>query len=100
RSRINDQAARILSAVTLWLSPALVVAQLDKTDKPFVIQPLAHTYSIAARDPEAGQLGAAAQSRRFSVFFPSSWICTDTRGGLCSTLLATTATPADLLPWG
>src|SRR5262249_49808557 len=72
RSRINDQAARILSAVTLWLSPALVVAQLDKTDKPFVIQPLAHTYSIAARDPEAGQLGAAAQSRRFSVFFPSS----------------------------
>jgi len=69
---MNDQAARILSAVTLWLSPALVVAQSKKTDKPFVIRPIAHTCSIAARDPEAGQPGAAAQSRRFLEFFPSS----------------------------
>lgn len=48
-------------------SPALVVAQSNKTDKAFVKQPLAHTYSIVARDPETGQLGVAAQSHWFSV---------------------------------
>ncbi|HKQ77136.1 MAG TPA: DUF1028 domain-containing protein [Blastocatellia bacterium] len=64
---MNNQAARILFAVTLLLSPALVVAQSDKTDKPLVKQPLAHTYSIVARDPETGQLGVAVQSHWFSV---------------------------------
>jgi Family of unknown function (DUF1028) len=65
---MNYQAARILFAVTLLsLSPALVVAQSNKTDKAFVKQPLAHTYSIVARDPETGQLGVAAQSHWFSV---------------------------------
>ena len=30
-------------------------------------QPLAHTYSIVARDPATGELGAAVQSHWFSV---------------------------------
>jgi uncharacterized Ntn-hydrolase superfamily protein len=65
---MNNRAARLIFAVNLLLlSPALVVAQTDKTDKTFVKQPLAHTYSIVARDPETGQLGVAVQSHWFSV---------------------------------
>jgi uncharacterized Ntn-hydrolase superfamily protein len=65
---MNTRAARLIFAVNLLLlSPALVVAQTDKTDKMFVKQPLAHTYSIVARDPETGQLGVAVQSHWFSV---------------------------------
>jgi len=70
---MNNQAARIFFAVAILLSsPALVVAQSNKTDKPFVKQPsvkqpLAHTYSIVARDPETNQLGVAVQSHWFSV---------------------------------
>ncbi|MGH9856169.1 MAG: DUF1028 domain-containing protein, partial [Blastocatellia bacterium] len=65
---MNNRAARILFAVNLLLlSPALVVAQTDKTDKAFIKPPLAHTYSIVARDPDTGQLGVAVQSHWFSV---------------------------------
>jgi uncharacterized Ntn-hydrolase superfamily protein len=65
---MNNRAARILFVVNfLLLSPPLVVAQTDKTDKPFVKPPLAHTYSIVARDPATGQLGVAVQSHWFSV---------------------------------
>jgi len=65
---MNNRAARLIFTVNLLLlSPALVVAQTDKTDKRFVKQPLAHTYSIVARDPETGQLGVAVQSHWFSV---------------------------------
>ncbi|MGE0132163.1 MAG: DUF1028 domain-containing protein [Blastocatellales bacterium] len=64
---MNNQAARIIFVITLLLSPALVVAQSNKTDKQFVKQPLAHTYSIVARDTETGQLGVAVQSHWFSV---------------------------------
>src|SRR5262245_56659827 len=66
RTHMKNRAARILFAVNLFLlSLALVVAQTDKTDKAFVKQPLAHTYSIVARDPETGQLGVAVQSHWF-----------------------------------
>lgn len=64
---MNNQAARIIFACALLLSPALVVAQSNKSDKPPVKQPLAHTYSIVARDPETGQLGVAVQSHWYSV---------------------------------
>jgi hypothetical protein len=65
---MNNRAARILFVVNfLLLSPPFVVAQTDKTDKPFVKPPLAHTYSIVARDPATGQLGVAVQSHWFSV---------------------------------
>lgn len=42
--------------------PALLPAQ-----KPFGSEPLAHTYSIVAIDPETGEMGAAVQSNWFSV---------------------------------
>lgn len=42
--------------------PILMLAQ-----KPFGNEPLAHTYSIVAIDPETGEMGAAVQSNWFSV---------------------------------
>ena len=36
-------------------------------------EPLAHTYSIVARDPETGQMGVAVQSHWFSVGSIVSW---------------------------
>ena len=35
--------------------------------------PLAHTYSIVARDPETGEMGVAVQSHWFSVGSIVSW---------------------------
>jgi uncharacterized Ntn-hydrolase superfamily protein len=35
--------------------------------------PLAHTYSIVARDPETGQLGVAVQSHYFAVGSVVTW---------------------------
>jgi uncharacterized Ntn-hydrolase superfamily protein len=65
---MNTRLARIIFAIVLSsLAPALLVAQTEKTDKPAMKQPLAHTYSIVARDPETGQLGVAVQSNWFSV---------------------------------
>jgi len=46
----------------LWLAQGLLQAQFYKRE-----QPLAHTYSIVAYDPETGQIGAAVQSHWFSV---------------------------------
>ncbi len=37
------------------------------TASPSIIDPLAHTYSIVARDPRSGQMGVAVQSHSFSV---------------------------------
>jgi hypothetical protein len=51
----------------LFLFPLLVVAQVSPSGKHPGKQPLAHTYSIVARDPETGQLGVAVQSHWFSV---------------------------------
>ncbi|MCB0561636.1 MAG: DUF1028 domain-containing protein [Phaeodactylibacter sp.] len=42
--------------------PILLLAQ-----QPFGKEPLAHTYSIVAIDPETGEMGAAVQSHWFSV---------------------------------
>lgn len=71
---MNNRAARILFAVNLLLlSPSLVVAQTDKTDKAFFKPPLAHTFSIVARDPATGQLGVAVQSHWFSVGAVVPW---------------------------
>jgi uncharacterized Ntn-hydrolase superfamily protein len=35
--------------------------------------PLAHTYSIVARDPDTGEIGVAVQSHWFSVGTAVSW---------------------------
>jgi uncharacterized Ntn-hydrolase superfamily protein len=65
---MNNQITRTIFTISLLLlAPALVVAQTGKPDKPAIKQPLAHTYSIVARDPETGQLGVAVQSNWFSV---------------------------------
>ncbi|MGH9831394.1 MAG: DUF1028 domain-containing protein [Blastocatellia bacterium] len=65
---MNHQITRSIVAISLLLfSPALLVAQTNRPDKPLVKPPLAHTYSIVARDPETGQLGVAVQSNWFSV---------------------------------
>src|SRR5262245_6359663 len=63
RTQMNHQITRSIFALALLLlSPALVVAQTNQPDKPLAPSPLAHTYSIVARDPETGQLGVAVQS--------------------------------------
>src|SRR5258705_4282311 len=36
-------------------------------------EPLVHTYSIVARDPETGQLGVAVQSHYFAVGTVVTW---------------------------
>ena len=46
----------------LWAAPLLVMGQ-----QPFGKEPLAHTYSIVAIDPQTGEMGAAVQSNWFSV---------------------------------
>jgi uncharacterized Ntn-hydrolase superfamily protein len=40
---------------------------------PAVAQPLAHTYSIVARDPATGEMGVAVQSHWFSVGSTATW---------------------------
>jgi uncharacterized Ntn-hydrolase superfamily protein len=47
---------------SLAVLPALLAAQ-----RPYGPEPLAHTYSIVAYDPETGEMGAAVQSHWFSV---------------------------------
>jgi uncharacterized Ntn-hydrolase superfamily protein len=43
------------------------------SDNPAVRGPLAHTYSIVARDAETGQIGVAVQSHYFSVGSVVTW---------------------------
>ncbi len=57
----------------LFLFPVLVLAQVSHSGKHPGKQPLAHTYSIVARDPETGQLGVAVQSHWFSVGSVVPW---------------------------
>jgi uncharacterized Ntn-hydrolase superfamily protein len=57
----------------LFLFPVLVLAQVGPSGKRPGKQPLAHTYSIVARDPETGQLGVAVQSHWFSVGSVVPW---------------------------
>jgi uncharacterized Ntn-hydrolase superfamily protein len=69
--------ARICAIAFLLLSPALVSSQtappIKQLGKPSGKQPIAHTYSIIARDPETGQLGVAVQSHWFSVGSVVPW---------------------------
>ncbi|UII19937.1 DUF1028 domain-containing protein [Fulvivirga ligni] len=52
--------------LSLLLSPAFSQLYLQK-------EPLAHTYSIVARDPETGEMAVAVQSHWFSVGTSVSW---------------------------
>jgi len=46
---------------------ALLAAAALATAYPSPADPLAHTYSIVARDPDTGEMGVAVQSHWFSV---------------------------------
>jgi hypothetical protein len=66
--------------IGLVFLPALVVAQPSQADKQTTPnfasprkQPLVHTYSIVARDPDTGQMGVAVQSNWFSAGSLVSW---------------------------
>jgi uncharacterized Ntn-hydrolase superfamily protein len=57
----------ILLSIIMLISFIEAFAQAKPSD------PLVHTYSIVARDPETGQLGVAVQSHWFSVGSIVSW---------------------------
>src|SRR5689334_16599612 len=56
--------------VVLLLSSAVALAQQAVPRKP---GPLAHTFSIVARDPQTGEMGVAVQSHWFSVGSIVTW---------------------------
>ncbi|MEQ8237591.1 MAG: DUF1028 domain-containing protein [Cyclobacteriaceae bacterium] len=58
---------RLAIALLLIISFSIVQAQFKKSE------PLAHTYSIVAYDPETGDLGVAVQSHWFSVGTVVTW---------------------------
>src|SRR5215470_6848442 len=71
---MSTNIARMGFAILLLLvSRMLVVSQSIDQHKMVRKPPLAHTYSIVARDPETGQLGAAVQSHWFSVGSVVPW---------------------------
>lgn len=54
--------------ISLLMTPLLPQAQVYKNAAP-----LAHTFSIVARDPDTGEMGVAVQSHWFSVGTSVSW---------------------------
>ena len=61
----------MIRAVILSLTIALVVQSYAQTVRPS--DPLAHTFSIVARDPTTGEMAVAVQSHWFSVGAVVSW---------------------------
>src|SRR6476661_6604074 len=59
---------RQLFSALLMMSTQFVSAQVYKTSEP-----LAHTFSIVARDSVTGEMGVAVQSHWFSVGTSVSW---------------------------
>ena len=57
----------VVIAAVFALFPAGAAASATAGDTATVRPPLAHTYSIVARDPKTGELGVAVQSHWFSV---------------------------------
>jgi uncharacterized Ntn-hydrolase superfamily protein len=64
----------VFVVLLLLTSPCLVLSQTEVSGKQVRKQPLAHTYSIVARDPATGQLGVAVQSHWFSVGAVVPWV--------------------------
>ncbi len=56
--------------IALLFLPVLANAQQSRPAKP---GPLAHTFSIVARDPQTGEMGVAVQSHWFSVGSIVTW---------------------------
>lgn len=59
---------------TMLLSLVLPVVSPASPCAPPLVAPLAHTFSIVARDPQTGELGAAVQSHYFSVGPVVPWV--------------------------
>ena len=59
------------AAVVAFLAVAICATNPARSAKP--VAPLAHTYSIVARDPETGALGVAVQSHWFQVGVLVTW---------------------------
>src|SRR3954466_10836111 len=59
---------RLLVLITCFTFCSNLMAQVYT-----VSEPLAHTFSIVARDPETGEIGVAVQSHWFSVGTSVSW---------------------------
>ncbi len=59
---------RIIITLIFFVTVTEINAQLFYSDEP-----LAHTYSIVARDPKTGEMGVAVQSHWFSVGSIVSW---------------------------
>src|SRR5476649_2364961 len=57
-----------ITTLLLLLIPATTFAQVYRTDDP-----LAHTFSIVARDAKTGEMAAAVQSHWFSVGTSVIW---------------------------
>jgi len=66
-------ALRTLAAVTLWICMATPLAFGQTATVSGKPGPLAHTFSIVARDPATGELGVAVQSHWFSVGSIVTW---------------------------
>lgn len=59
--------------ITCSLVILSVISNETKSQNFFSNEPLAHTYSIVARDPETGEMGVAVQSHWFSVGSIVAW---------------------------
>ncbi len=59
--------------ITISLIILSVISNETKSQNFFSNEPLAHTYSIVARDPETGEMGVAVQSHWFSVGSIVAW---------------------------
>ncbi|MFK7921250.1 MAG: DUF1028 domain-containing protein [Bacteroidia bacterium] len=60
-----------ISLLCIYFLGALVSAIMAQS--PYGNEPLAHTYSIVARDPDTGEMGVAVQSHWFSVGSLVTW---------------------------
>jgi uncharacterized Ntn-hydrolase superfamily protein len=66
-------ALRTLTAVTLWICVAAPPASAQPAALAGKAGPLAHTFSIVARDPATGDMGVAVQSHWFAVGSNVTW---------------------------
>ena len=56
-----------------FLCLTMIASNLSSAQSKFFSDPLVHTYSIVARDPDTGEMGVAVQSHWFSVGSIVAW---------------------------
>jgi uncharacterized Ntn-hydrolase superfamily protein len=62
-----------MKSIHLALLFVIITINIMFAQKTFYSEPLAHTYSIVARDPDTGEMGVAVQSHWFSVGSIVAW---------------------------